>query len=106
MMFKKTNNMKKAILLAFVAAIAVKTYAQQTVSITTANTNYAVVNTKITSNTSSVVNINSNDIQENGGDSERSKSFSKSFSVDNGDKVNLNNQYGSMVIKTWDKKRS
>ncbi|MDN3587786.1 hypothetical protein QWY86_13975 [Pedobacter aquatilis] len=96
--------MKKAIFLAFVASIAVKTYAQQNISITTANTNYAVVNTKTTANVSTVVNINTNDPQERGGDSERSKSFSKSFSVDNGDKVNLNNQYGAMVIKTWDKK--
>jgi len=43
---------------------------------------------------------------QNGSDAERTKSFSKSFSVDNNDKVNLNNQYGSIVIKTWDKKRS
>ncbi|WP_231460606.1 hypothetical protein [Pedobacter sp. Leaf132] len=97
--------MKKAILLAFVASIAVNSYAQQAnISITTANNNYAVVNTKITSNTSSVVNVYTNDAQEMGGDNERSKSFSKSFSVDNGDKVNLNNQYGAMVIKTWDKR--
>ncbi len=33
----------------------------------------------------------------------RAKTFSKSFSVDRGDKVNLNNQYGGMTIKTWDK---
>ncbi|MEE1946553.1 hypothetical protein VRU48_15615 [Pedobacter sp. KR3-3] len=33
----------------------------------------------------------------------RAKTFSKSFSVDRSDKVNLNNQYGGMTIKTWDK---
>lgn len=33
----------------------------------------------------------------------KAKSFSKSFSVDRGDKVNLSNQYGGMTIKTWDK---
>lgn len=34
----------------------------------------------------------------------RSKSFSKSFPADQSDKVNLSNQYGSIVIKTWDRK--
>lgn len=33
----------------------------------------------------------------------RAKTFSKSFSVDRNDKVNLSNQYGGMTIKTWDK---
>jgi uncharacterized protein YcfL len=31
------------------------------------------------------------------------KTFSKSFSLDKNDKVNLSNQYGSITIKTWDK---
>ncbi|MBB5437209.1 hypothetical protein HDC92_000877 [Pedobacter sp. AK017] len=34
----------------------------------------------------------------------RSKTFSKSFPLDGNDKVNLNNRYGEMLIKTWDKK--
>jgi hypothetical protein len=34
----------------------------------------------------------------------RSKSFSKSFPADQSDKVSLSNQYGSIVIKTWDRK--
>jgi hypothetical protein len=33
----------------------------------------------------------------------RSKTFSKSFTIDRSDKVNLNNQYGSITIKTWNK---
>lgn len=33
----------------------------------------------------------------------RSKTFSKSFSLSQSDKVNLSNQYGSITIKTWDK---
>lgn len=33
----------------------------------------------------------------------RAKTFSKSFSVDRSDKVNLSNQFGGMTIKTWDK---
>jgi hypothetical protein len=34
----------------------------------------------------------------------RSKSFSKSFPADQSDKVSLNNQYGSIEVKTWDRK--
>lgn len=33
----------------------------------------------------------------------KSKSFTKSFSVDRSDKISLSNQFGSMTIKTWDK---
>ena len=33
----------------------------------------------------------------------KAKSFSKAFGVDKNDKINLNNQYGSITIKTWDK---
>lgn len=33
----------------------------------------------------------------------RSKTFSKSFTVDRSDKINLNNQFGSITIKTWNK---
>jgi hypothetical protein len=34
----------------------------------------------------------------------RSKTFSRSFPADQTDKVSLNNQFGSIVIKTWDRK--
>jgi len=87
--------------LAFMAFIAVKTNAQQAVVVNTPAETYAVnsvANTKVNS-----VIISSGDIQS-GSDAERTKNFSKTFSVDNSDKVNLNNQYGSMVIKTWDRK--
>lgn len=33
----------------------------------------------------------------------KGKSFTKSFSLDKNDKINLSNQYGSITIKTWDK---
>ncbi len=33
----------------------------------------------------------------------KAKSFTKSFSVDKNDKINLSNKYGSITIKTWDK---
>lgn len=84
------------------ALMAVKSYAQQTVVVNNSN-NYAL-NTNVSTSTTSVVNTALNQDVQSGADGERSKSFTKSFSVDNGDKVNLNNQYGSILIKTWDKK--
>lgn len=83
------------------AFIAVKTYAQQVAVVNNPSESYAV-------NTVTVASVNTSvkvtqDVQT-GSDAEKSKSFSKSFSVDNNDKVNLNNQYGAIVIKTWDKK--
>jgi hypothetical protein len=33
----------------------------------------------------------------------KTKTFSKSFSIDKNDKINLNNQFGSITIKTWPK---
>ncbi len=47
--------------------------------------------------------VNTAAYKQTGGDAERSKSFSKTFNVDRNDKVSLNNQFGSIVIKTWDK---
>ena len=37
-------------------------------------------------------------------DAAKSKSFSKSFPLSSGEKVNLSNQYGTILIKNWDKK--
>lgn len=34
----------------------------------------------------------------------RTKSFSRTFAVDRSDKINLNNQFGSIVVKVWDRK--
>lgn len=33
----------------------------------------------------------------------RAKTFTKSFSIDRSDKINLNNQFGSITIKVWNK---
>ena len=88
------------IILAIVAFIAVKANAQQVVAVAPAET-YAVntvTNTKINAVIGSSINI------ETGSDAERTKTFSKTFSVDNSDKISLNNQYGTMSIKTWDRK--
>ena len=89
---------KLTICLAALVIIAGKSYAQQqSVSVITGDT-YASNNVNVSARV-----ILPQDIQT-GADGERSKSFSKSFTVDNNDKVNLNNQYGSVTIKTWDKK--
>jgi hypothetical protein len=37
-------------------------------------------------------------------DAGRSKTFSRSFPADQSDKVSLNNQFGSIVVKIWDRK--
>lgn len=37
-------------------------------------------------------------------DPSKAKSFSRSFPLSSGEKVNLSNQYGSILIKNWDKK--
>ncbi|WP_231425632.1 hypothetical protein [Pedobacter sp. Leaf250] len=84
------------IFLAIVAFIAVKTNAQEGIVVSASNNTYASVSVK------STVSVDQ-DVQP-GADAERSKTFTKSFSVDNSDKVNLNNQYGSIIIKTWDRK--
>lgn len=44
--------------------------------------------------------------QDNGrsGDPVRSKNYSKTFPADRNDKVVLSNQFGSMIIRTWDKR--
>ena len=34
----------------------------------------------------------------------RTKTFSKTFAADQSDKISLSNQYGSIVIKTWDRR--
>jgi hypothetical protein len=41
--------------------------------------------------------------QDSKDDPMRSKTFSKSFTIDRNDKVNLSNQYGSITIKVWNK---
>lgn len=42
--------------------------------------------------------------QSEQGDPYRNKSFSRTFPADRNDKVILSNQFGSMTIKTWDKR--
>ncbi|WP_412466568.1 hypothetical protein [Pedobacter sp. KLB.chiD] len=88
------------IFLAFLALTAVKTNAQEVV----VNTPSEKVIVGQIEKPSMIAMVNTSAYKQTSGDAERSKSFSKSFSVDRNDKVNLNNQFGSIVIKTWDKK--
>lgn len=44
------------------------------------------------------------DLQDDQNDGLRSKTFSKSFTMDGSDKLNLSNKYGDVLIKVWDKK--
>ncbi len=68
--------------------------------ITTVNTNLSYnVNTDFKINTT----VNVQDQDQDGDDPMKTKTFTKSFSLDKSDKVNLSNQYGSITIKTWDK---
>ena len=82
------------------ALIAVKINAQE-VAVNTPSENVIVGNVE---KSSTLAMVSTSKHRQTASDAERSKSFSKSFNVDNNDKVNLNNQYGSITIKTWDKK--
>ncbi|WP_157262881.1 hypothetical protein [Pedobacter steynii] len=44
------------------------------------------------------------DEKQGADDPMRSKTFSRSFTLDGSDKINLSNKYGTILIKTWDKK--
>ncbi|WP_343522556.1 hypothetical protein [Pedobacter sp.] len=88
------------IFLAFMALIAVKTSAQE-VALNNPSEKAVLENPE---KSSMIAMVNTSKDKQTGGDAERSKSFSKSFSVSNSDKVILNNQYGSITIKTWDRK--
>lgn len=86
------------ILMAVMAFTALKVYAQEEVILNTSNAYASNIKLDDNKKTSTIQD------PQTGSDTERSKTFSKSFSVSNSDKVNLNNQYGSITIKTWDKK--
>ncbi len=81
---------------ALVILIAANTYAQENEP---AGTTYAA-NTSV----SSSARVNADIQDQDQDDGQTSKSFSKSFAVNGNDKVTLINQYGSIVVKTWDKK--
>jgi hypothetical protein len=73
-------------------------YAQRITVNEAVTTEYAV-NARVTG----AVSIQA-DIQDSASDDVLSKNFSKTFAADRTDKINLNNQFGTMVIKVWDRK--
>ncbi len=88
--------------------LAIQVNAQQAspaVNVST-NTNVSTSYSYTTSDVKNQVNVkyNNNNQQEVQDDGPvRSKTFNKSFGIDRGDKITLNNQYGSMTIKIWDR---
>ncbi|MBB2146156.1 hypothetical protein GM921_11715 [Pedobacter sp. LMG 31464] len=94
--------------------LAIQVNAQQqpsvSVNVSTSPTVSVTKSSNISYTTNSSVNVNSDvnvttsvNVQEVGDDPMKAKTFSKSFSLDKNDKINLSNQYGNIVIKTWDK---
>lgn len=83
--------------------LAVQLNAQSEVSVSTnVNTNVSVnSNQSYAVNKKTTVNFNSNDVQD--ADPVKAKTFTKTFTIDKNDKVNLSNQFGGITIKTWDK---
>jgi len=84
--------------------LAVQLNAQSEVSVSTnVNTNVSVNSNQqsYAVNKKTTVNFNSNDEQDS--DPVKAKTFTKTFTIDKNDKVNLSNQFGGITIKTWDK---
>ena len=84
------------------AVPSVEAYSNSTSnSITTVNTR-----TKTTKNGKTVEvteSYTSNLQQGQYDDPQRTKSFSKSYGISKGEKVNISNIYGNLIVKTWDK---
>jgi hypothetical protein len=70
---------------------------------TTTSSNYSYTNSDVKNNVN--VNYSSNGNNQDVQDDTplKAKNFSKSFTIDKNDKINLSNQFGSITIKTWDK---
>ena len=89
--------------------LAAQVNAQQPSVMVNSNTNetknvsysYTVNDVKNSTNVRYSSNDGNQDLKEDG--PMRSKTFSKSFTVDRSDKINLSNQYGSITIKIWNK---
>ena len=89
--------------------LAAQVNAQQSSVTVNSNTNetknvsyaYTVNDVKNSTNVRYSSSGGNQDLKEDG--PMRSKTFSKSFTVDRSDKINLSNQYGSITIKIWNK---
>lgn len=87
--------MKKVILLLIVLCMCRVSWAQQSLEEQTADLNNAYALNKQDKNYPSA---------EQEDDAVRVRNISKTFPADRSDKINLSNQFGSMVIKVWDRK--
>lgn len=103
--------MKNLIIAAAALCLSNGTFAQAKVNTNiSVNTIYAVniknkVNTKVTNEVKSEVTNAISSVELQGTDDPGLRRIiSKTFSVDRSDKVNLSNQFGSIIIKTWDRK--
>jgi hypothetical protein len=108
--------MKKLASISSMLLLAIQVNAQQqSVPEVTVNVNpNPTISVNISSNRSYAVNSSvhvnpevnvttSVNVQDQGDGPMKAKTFSKTFTVDKSDKINLSNQYGEMVIKIWDR---
>lgn len=70
---------------------------------TTSSSSFSYTNSDVKNNVNVRYGDGSNNNAEQDDTPVKAKTFSKAFGVDRGDKINLNNQFGSITIKTWDK---
>ncbi|ATP58265.1 hypothetical protein CPT03_18250 [Pedobacter ginsengisoli] len=71
----------------------------------------SAINTEVAVNVSQKTDIDvdtpvgfTQNLSQGDDDPMRSKTFTKTFAADNSDKIVLSNQYGSIQVKTWDRK--
>jgi len=77
----------------------------QSVNIESAITTEVAVNVSHNTNIEAIEPVSfTQNGSEGDDDPMRSKTFSKTFAVDNSDRIVLGNQYGSIQVKTWDRK--
>jgi hypothetical protein len=77
----------------------------QTVNINSDTNAQIAQNVTINSNSNTILHYQINGSQVDNQDGPmRSKTFSKTFSADQSDKISLSNFYGSIQIKIWDRK--
>ncbi|RZL62137.1 MAG: hypothetical protein EOO93_10240 [Pedobacter sp.] len=70
---------------------------------TTTSSSYAYTNTDVKNSVNVRYGDGSNNDNVQDDTPMKAKSFTKSFGIDRSDKISLNNQFGSITIKTWDK---
>lgn len=100
--------MKNLIIWGALACMFTKAGAQGQAEPAPVNTAYAVIVNNTSGNKNISVSANADlkmiEISQDGDDASRVKNISKTFPADQTDKISLTNEYGSMVIKVWDKR--